>query len=69
MIDTVMKILWSFNKEAQIFRASNSMLSTGQCTDIVKNNYYGNEYQKFLRVKYGSLYKFDALAELSVNYL
>jgi hypothetical protein len=45
------------------------MLSTGQCADILKDNTYNTEYQKFLRNKYGSLYKFDALTQLSVNYI
>lgn len=45
------------------------MLSTGQCSDILKDNTYNTEYQKFLRSKYGSLYKFDSLAQLSVNYI
>jgi hypothetical protein len=45
------------------------MLSTGQCNDILKDNSYNTEYQKFLRSKYGSLFKFDQLSQLSVNYL
>jgi len=52
-----------------VFRSSNSMLSTGQCSDILKDNTYNTEYQKFLRSKYGSLYKFDLLTQLSVNYI
>lgn len=50
-------------------RSSNGVLSTGQCLDISKDNLYNTENHKFLRNKYGSLYKFDQLSLLSVNYI
>lgn len=50
-------------------RSSNGMLSTRQCLDITKDNSYNTENHKFLRNKYGSMYKFDQLASLSVNYV
>ena len=45
------------------------MLSTGQCLDICRDNAFNTEAHKFLRSKYGSLYKFDQLASLSVNFI
>jgi hypothetical protein len=59
-----MKILWNFNKEVRITRSSNSMLSTGQCKDLANDNTYNNEYQKYLRTKYASFYKFEQLNAL-----
>jgi hypothetical protein len=45
------------------------MLSTGQCGDIIRDNSYMCEYQKMMRNKYGSFYRFDNLASLDVNYI
>jgi hypothetical protein len=45
------------------------MLSTGQCSDILKDNTYNTEYQKFLRGKYGALYRFDYLSQLTLTFI
>jgi hypothetical protein len=45
------------------------MLSTGQCSDILKDNTYNTEYQKFLRGKYGALYRFDHLSQLTLTFI
>lgn len=45
------------------------MLSTGQCKDLLSDSSYNSEYQKFLRGKYGALYRFDQLAQLTLAFL
>jgi hypothetical protein len=50
-------------------RASNSKLSTGQCADIINDNLFNTEYHKFLRNKYGALYRFDSLSKLNPSYI
>ena len=69
MLVSITRILWNFAKESRITRASNSVLSTGQCNDILKDNSYNTEYQKFLRNKYGALYRFDHLAQLTLSFI
>jgi hypothetical protein len=69
LLASITHVLWHFARESRITRASNSMLSTGQCSDILRDNSYNSEYQKFLRNKYGALYKFDQLAQLSLHFL
>lgn len=63
------RILWVFNREAKITRSSNSTLSTGQVSDLLTDNLYNSEYHRFLRGKYGSLYRFDSLNQLQVGYI
>ena len=58
-ISHIEHILWHFNKETRVNRASNSMLSTGQVNDILKADLYESDYHRFLRNKYGAFYKFD----------
>jgi len=45
------------------------MISTGQCTDIIKDESYNQEYSVFLRNKYSTFYRFDSINALSVNYI
>ena len=67
-ISAIHRILWAFNREAKITRSSNSTLSTGQVNDLLEDNLYNSEYHRFLRSKYGSLYKFSSLNQLQVGY-
>lgn len=64
-----MKIVGSFNRESNVFRSTNSILTTGQCSDIVLNNSYAADYQNFLRQKYGAFYTFEQLSELQISFL
>lgn len=64
-----MKIVGSFNRESHVFRSTNSILTTGQCSDIVLNNSYSADYQSFLRQKYGAFYTFEQLSELEISFL
>ena len=68
-ISAIHRILWAFNREAKITRSSNSTLSTGQVGDLLNDNLYNSEYHRFLRSKYGSLYKFSSLSQLQVGYI
>lgn len=45
------------------------MISTGQCTDILKDESFNQEYSQFLRNKYFTFYRFDSINALSVNYI
>ena len=58
LLSLISKILWVFNSEAKISRASNGIISSGLCADIVKDESYASEYNEFLRNKYSSFYKF-----------
>ena len=69
LINTVMKIVGSFNKEAKVARSTNCLLTTGQCSDILSDCSFAGEYQTFLRQKYGAFYTFEQLNELSLNYI
>ncbi len=69
LLSSISKILWVFNSDAKISRASNGIISTGQCTDLVRDETYHSEYNEFLRNKYSSFFKFEMLNSLSVNYL
>lgn len=69
LLSSISKILWVFNSEAKISRASNGVISSALCSDIVKDESYLTEYNEFLRNKYSSFYKFDSINSLSVNYL
>lgn len=69
LLSSISKILWIFNSDAKISRASNGIISSGLCADIVKDESYSSEYNEFLRNKYSSFYKFESLNALSVNYL
>jgi hypothetical protein len=69
LLGSITRILRSFARESRITRASNSVLSTGQCADILQDNSFASEYQKFLRNKYGALYRFDQLSQLTLNFL
>jgi hypothetical protein len=64
-----MRILWSFAKDSRVVRATNGIISTGICGDIIGDNSYSSEYQKFLRSKYAFLYRFDQLSQLTLHYL
>lgn len=44
LLSSISKILWIFNSEAKISRASNGIISSGQCTDIIKDESYSSEY-------------------------
>lgn len=68
-MSAIRKILWAFNKEAKISQSSNSTLSTGQVVDLLGDNLYNSDYHRFLRNKYGSLCRFDALGQLEVGYI
>lgn len=68
-LSSITKILRSFARDSRITRASNSVLSTGQCADILQDSSFNSEYQKFLRNKYGALYKFDQLSQLTLHFL
>lgn len=61
--------MWAFNREARITRSFNSTLSTGQIADVLGESLYNSEYHRFLRSKYGSLYRFDSLSQLEVGYI
>ncbi len=37
LLSSISKILWVFNSDAKISRASNGIISTGQCSDLVKD--------------------------------
>ena len=52
-----------------MFRSTNNLLTTGQCSDIALCSSYTGEYQTFLRQKYGSLHSFDQLNDLEINYI
>jgi hypothetical protein len=69
LLGSITRILRSFARESRISRASNSVLSTGQCADILNDNSFNSEYQKFLRNKYGALYRFDQLSQLSLHFI
>lgn len=69
VLSSISKILWIFNSEAKICRASNGIISSGLCADIVKDESFSNEYNEFLRNKYSSFFKFESINALSVNYL
>ena len=69
LLGSITKILRSFARDSRITRASNNVLSTGQCADILQDNSFSSEYQKFLRNKYGVLYKFDQLSQLTLHFL
>lgn len=69
LLSSISKILWVFNSDAKISRASNGIISSGLCADIVKDEGFSSEYNEFLRNKYSSFYKFDSINSLSVNYL
>jgi hypothetical protein len=69
LLSSISKILWVFNSEAKISRASNGIISSGQCSDIVKDESYSSEHNEFLRNKYSAFFKFELLNALSVNYL
>lgn len=58
VLSSISKILWVFNSEAKISRASNGIISSGLCADIVKDETYSSDYNEFLRNKYSSFYKF-----------
>jgi hypothetical protein len=68
-IGVIHRILWAFNREAKITRSSNSTLSTGQVSDLLGDNLYNSEYHRFLRSKYGSLYRFDSLNKLQIGFI
>jgi hypothetical protein len=69
LLSSISKILWVFNSDARVFRANNSIISTGQCQDIVNDDSFNREYSEFLRNKYSAFYRFDSLNSLSVHYL
>jgi hypothetical protein len=58
LINRLIKIVGSFNRISNIFRSTNSLLTTGQCSDIMLTNSFCGEYQSFLRQKYGAFYTF-----------
>ena len=45
-----------------MFRANNSVISTGQCSDILRDDGFMRDYEGFLRSKYSVFYRFDALS-------
>ena len=69
LINNVMKIVGSFNRETRIARSTNCLLTTGQCIDILTDTSFSGDFQTFLRQKYGAFYSFEQLNELGLNYI
>lgn len=69
LVNKVIKIVGSYNRESNVFRSSNCLLTTGQCSDIMLNNSFCGDYQSFLRQKYGAFYTFEQLADLEIGYV